>query len=184
MEELELILESASEQMQLALDHLEKSFTKIRAGRPSASMLQGVMVEYYGASTPLNQVANISVPDAMTLSIQPFEKSLISGIEKAIINSNLGFAPNNNGEYVIISVPPLTEERRKELTKQAKSETENAKVSIRNARKDANNDIKKVEGVSEDIIKDYEEKNQQLTDSFIVKVEQHFAKKEAEIMKV
>lgn len=184
MEELDFIIDSTKEQMQGALDHLEFSFTKIRAGKPSPAMLQSVHVEYYGASTPLNQLANIMVPDAMTLSIQPFDKSSIGAIEKAIINSNLGFAPNNNGEFIIISVPPLTEERRRELSKQAKGETEHAKISIRNSRKDANNDLKKLEGVSEDLIKSYEEKIQKLTDSYIAKSEEHFAKKDAEIMKV
>src|SRR5690625_4143181 len=144
MDELDLIIEDAKEQMQGSLDHLEKAFLKIRAGKASPAMVSAVMVDYYGSSTPLSQVANVSTPDAKTITVQPWEKNLIPEIEKAIINANLGFAPSNNGDLIIINIPPLTEERRIELSKIAKAETENAKVSIRNARKDANNSIKKV----------------------------------------
>lgn len=184
MEELDIIVETAKEAMQAALNHLEIAFTKIRAGKPSPAMLQGVVVDYYGNPSPINQVANIMVPDAQTITIQPWEKSLIPAIEKAIINSNLGFAPNNNGEMIILSVPPLTEERRKELTKQARNECEHAKIAIRNARKEANNDLKKLDGVAEDLIKNYEIDIQELTDEFIKKADEHLAKKEKEIMTV
>lgn len=184
MEELNLIVESVQQEMQAALKHLDHAFQKIRAGRASTTMVQDVMVEYYGAPTPLNQVANVSVPDAMTLSIQPWDRSAISAIEKAIIISNLGFAPSNNGDTIILNVPPLTEERRKELAKQAKAETEQTKVTIRNARQDGMKDLKKLEGVSEDIIKDTEAEIQQITDSFVKKADEALKVKEAEIMKV
>lgn len=184
MEELNLIVESVQQEMQAALKHLDHAFQKIRAGRASTTMVQDVMVEYYGAPTPLNQVANVSVPDAMTLSIQPWDRSAISAIEKAIIISNLGFAPSNNGDTIILNVPPLTEERRKELAKQAKAETEQTKVTIRNARQDGMKDLKKLEGVSEDIIKDTEAEIQQITDNFVKKADEALKVKEAEIMKV
>lgn len=184
MEDLDLIIDMTKEQMEGALTHLEKEFVKIRAGKASPSMLSSVRFDYYGSSTPLSQAANIGTPDARTLTVQPWEKNLIPEIEKAIINSNLGFAPSNNGEMVIINIPPLTEERRRDLAKVAKAEAENAKVSIRNARKDANNDIKKIEGISEDIIKGYEERIQSLTDKFVKKTDELFASKEQEIMTV
>lgn len=184
MDELDLIIEEAKEQMQGSLDHLEKAFLKIRAGKASPAMISAVMVDYYGSSTPLSQVANISTPDAKTITVQPWEKNLIQEIEKAIINANLGFAPSNNGDIIIINIPPLTEERRIELSKIAKAETENAKVSIRNARKDANNSIKKVSDISEDVIKEYENKIQELTDSFVKKSDAIYALKDEEIMTV
>ncbi len=184
MEELDLILEDTKEQMQGSLEHLEKSFEKLRAGRAAPGMLNSVKVDYYGSLTPLSQIANVSTPDAMTLSIQPWEKNLIHEIEKAIINSNLGFAPSNNGDNIIISIPPVTEERRKDLAKMAKGETETGKISIRNARKDANTALKAVKDVSEDVVKDYETRVQGLTDKFTKKLEEALAKKEAEIMKV
>src|SRR5690606_7192388 len=184
MDELDLIIEDAKEQMQGSLDHLEKAFLKIRAGKASPAMVSAVMVDYYGSSTPLSQVANVSTPDAKTITVQPWEKNLIPEIEKAIINSNLGFAPSNNGDMIIINIPPLTEERRKELSKIAKSEAENAKVSIRNARKDANNEIKKEENASDDLKKQYEERIQGLTDKFVAKTDEILAKKEKEIMTV
>jgi ribosome recycling factor len=184
MEELDLILEEAKDQMQKALDHLEKEFTKLRAGKATPAMLSTVRIDYYGNSTPLSQAANISTPDARTLTVQPWEKNLIPEIEKAIINSNLGFAPSNNGDMIIISIPPLTEERRRDLVKMAKAETENARIGIRNARKDANNDVKKVEEATEDIKKDYENRIQNLTDSFIKKAEDILAEKEKEVMTV
>ena len=170
--------------MQSALKHLDHAFQKIRAGRASTAMVQDVMVEYYGAPTPLNQVANVSIPDAMTISIQPWDKTAIGAIEKAIIVSNLGFAPSNNGENIILNVPPLTEERRKELAKQAKAETEQTKVTIRNARQDGMKELKKLDGVSEDIIKDTESSIQELTDSFVKKADEVLKTKEAEIMKI
>jgi len=184
MDELDLIIEDAKEQMQGSLDHLEKAFLKIRAGKASPAMVSAVMVDYYGSSTPLSQVANVSTPDAKTITVQPWEKNLIPEIEKAIINANLGFAPSNNGDLIIINIPPLTEERRIELSKIAKAETENAKVSIRNARKDANNSIKKISDISEDIIKEYENKIQELTDAFVKKTDELYAVKDGEIMTV
>jgi ribosome recycling factor len=184
MEELDLIIDSAKEQMQGSVDHLEKSFDKLRAGKATPAMLSSVRVDYYGSLTPLSQVANVTTPDAMTLSIQPWERNLINEIEKAIVNSNLGFAPSNNGDSIIISIPPVTEERRKELVKMAKGELENAKVSIRNARQDANKALKGLKDVSEDVVKDCEGRVQALTDKFTKKAEEALATKEAEIMKV
>lgn len=184
MEDLDLILGVAKDQMQGALKHLEREFTKIRAGKASPAMLSSVIFEYYGNPTPLNQAANVNTPDGRTITVQPWEKHLIPEIEKAIINSNLGFAPSNNGDMIIINVPPLTEERRKELSKIAKAEAENAKVGIRSARKDANNDIRKVDDISEDIIKDYETRVQNLTDKFVKQVDDFFDAKEKEIMTV
>ncbi len=184
MEELDLILETAKEQMQGTVEHLDVAFDKLRAGKATPAMLSSVRVDYYGSLTPLSQVANVNTPDAMTLSIQPWERSLINEIEKAIINSNLGFAPSNNGDTIIISIPPVTEERRKELVKMAKADMETAKISIRNARQDANKALKAVKDVSEDLVKDYETRVQNLTDKFGKKLEEALAVKEAEIMKV
>jgi ribosome recycling factor len=186
MEEIEFILDSTKESMVGSIAHLEKEFLNIRAGKASPQMLGSVFVDYYGSQTPLSQVSNVNVPDARTITIQPYEKSMLQTIEKAIMVANLGFNPMNNGENIIISVPPLTEERRRDLVKQAKAEAEDAKISIRNARKDANTDIKKLEkeGTSEDVCKSAEEDIQKLTDSFIRKVEEHLVIKEAEIMKV
>ena len=143
-EELEFIIESTKESMSSAISHLEKKLINIRAGKASPSMLGSVVVEYYGSLTPLSQVANVNTPDGRTIIVQPWEKSLLADIEKAILNANLGFNPMNNGENIIINVPALTEERRMELSKQAKSESEEAKIVVRNARKDANNEIKKI----------------------------------------
>lgn len=184
MEELELIMSSTKQEMDAAIKHLEHAFQKIRAGRASTAMVQDVMVEYYGAMTPLNQVANVSIPDAMTISIQPWDRGAIGAIEKAIIISNLGFAPSNNGENIILNVPPLTEERRKELAKQAKAETESTKVVIRNARQDGMKELKKLDGISEDIIKDTEAKIQDLTDKYVKIADEHLKTKEADIMKI
>ncbi|UPT71762.1 MAG: ribosome recycling factor [Flavobacterium sp. JAD_PAG50586_2] len=186
MEEIEFILDSAQESMTGSIAHLEKEFLNIRAGKASPQMLGSVFVDYYGSQTPLSQVSNVNVPDARTITIQPYEKSMLHAIEKAIMIANLGFNPMNNGENIIINVPALTEERRRDLVKQAKAEAEDAKIGIRNARKDANTDIKKLEkeGTSEDICKTAEDDIQKLTDGFIRKVEEHLAAKEAEIMKV
>ena len=145
MEELEFIIEACEESMTNSIKHLEKELVNIRAGKANPSMLSSVKLDYYGAKTPLSQISNISTPDAQTLSIQPWEKDKLQDIEKAIMAANLGFNPMNNGESIIINIPPLTEERRKELVKIAKSEIEHAKISVRNARKDANNEIKKIE---------------------------------------
>ncbi|GEM54018.1 ribosome recycling factor [Flavobacterium branchiophilum] len=185
-EEIDFILDSTKESMEGTLAHLEKEFLNIRAGKASPAMLGGVFVDYYGAQTPLSQVANINVPDARTLTIQPYEKKMLQTIEKAILIANLGFNPMNNGDVVIISVPPLTEERRRDLAKQAKSEAEDAKIGIRNARKDANTDIKKLEkeGTSEDVCKVAEDQVQQLTNAYIKKIDDVLAIKDAEIMKV
>ncbi|MBT8320437.1 MAG: ribosome recycling factor [Eudoraea sp.] len=182
-EEIDLILETTKESMDAAIAHLEKEFVKIRAGRANPSMLSSVMVEYYGSMTPLSQVSNINTPDARTLSVQPWEKSLLAVIETAIMNANLGFNPMNNGETVIINVPPLTEERRVQLVKQAKAETEDAKVGVRSARQEANKEIKNLEA-SEDLEKNAEIDVQELTDSYIHKIDALLDAKEAEIMKV
>jgi ribosome recycling factor len=186
MEEIDFILDSTEESMIGSIAHLEKEFLNIRAGKASPQMLGSVFVDYYGSQTPLSQVSNVNIPDARTITIQPYEKSMLHTIEKAIMVANLGFNPMNNGENIIINVPALTEERRRDLVKQAKAEAEDAKIGIRNARKDANTDIKKLEkeGTSEDICKSAEEDVQKLTDTFIRKVDEHLAAKEAEIMKV
>ena len=183
-DDIKFIIASTKEDMQSALSHLEKQLINIRAGKASPAMLNGIMVEYYGSPTPLNQVGNVNTPDARTISIQPFEKSVIQDIEKAIMNANLGFNPMNNGENVIINVPPLTEERRKELAKQAKGEAEEAKIGVRNDRKNANNEIKKLEDASDDLKKNAEIDIQNLTDTYIIKIDEIFEAKEKEIMKV
>lgn len=182
-EEVTFIIDTTKEGMENALTHLVKEFGNIRAGKATPSMLGSVKVDYYGAQTPLGQVANVSTPDAQTITVQPWEKNLIPEIEKGIMNSNLGFNPMNNGEHIIINVPALTEERRKELSKQAKSETEDAKISIRNIRRDANNDIKKTD-ISEDEKKAAEAEVQTLTDNYIKKTDELYTVKDAEIMKV
>lgn len=185
-EEINFIIDSAKESMQGSIAHLEKEFLNIRAGKASPAMLGSVFVEYYGAQTPLSQVSNVTVPDARTITISPYEKKMLQPIEKAIMIANLGFNPMNNGDIIIISVPPLTEERRRDLAKQAKAEAEDAKIGIRNARKDANTDIKKEEknGTSEDVCKKAEEDIQKLTDNYIKKIDEVLALKEVEIMKV
>ncbi len=183
-EDLKFIIDSAKEAMDNAIVHLGKRLLTIRAGKASPAMLQGVMVDYYGSPTPLGQVANVLTPDGRTISVQPWEKGLIPEIEKSIINANLGFNPMNNGESIIINVPPLTEERRKDLVKQAKSEAEDSKVGVRNDRKQANNDIKKVDSASEDEKANAELDIQKLTDEHIKKIEDVLATKEAEIMTV
>ena len=182
-EEIQMILDMAEEQMTASITHLEKAFIKIRAGKANPVMLSSVTVDYYGAQTPLSQVANVNTPDARTLVVQPWEKNLLGEIEKSIINSNLGFNPMNNGDIIIINVPPLTEERRKDLAKQAKAESEDAKIGVRSARQEANKELKKLE-ISEDLLKNAESDVQELTDKFITKVESALSVKEAEIMKV
>jgi len=185
-EEINMALDEAKEGMSDAISHLESELTKIRAGRATPALLDSVMVEYYGAPTPLNQVANVNSLDARTLSVQPWEKTLIEEIERGIINANLGLNPQNNGESILINIPVLTEERRRDLVKKVKSEGENAKVSIRNKRKDANDYIKGLEkdGLSEDMAKDAEAQIQKLTDNFSAKVDAILDAKEADIMKV
>ena len=182
-EEVDLILETTKESMDAAITHLEKAFIKIRAGRANPAMLSTVMVEYYGSMTPLSQVSNINTPDAMTLSIQPWEKSLLGEIETAIMHANLGFNPMNNGESIIINVPPLTEERRIQLVKQAKAEAEDAKVGIRSARQEANKEVKHLD-ISEDLESNAEIDIQELTDAYTKKIDGLLANKEAEITKV
>lgn len=186
MEEIELYLEDAKDTMEGAVKHLIIELGKIRAGKASPQMLDGLQIEYYGSMTPLSNVATINTPDARTIAIRPFEKKTINDIEKAIRNGNLGFAPSNDGEMIRISVPPLNEERRRELAKRAKNEVETAKINIRNIRQDANNSLRKLtkEGIAEDLVKVSEDRVQQLTNSFVSKVEQILAAKEKEIMEV
>ena len=185
-EEVEFVLEHCEEKMNAAIAHLEKELLHIRAGKASPSMLDGVLVEYYGSMTPLNQVSNVSTPDARTIAIQPWEKMLIPEIEKAIMAANLGFNPDNNGEIIRINIPALTEERRKVLVKQVHQEGETAKVSIRTARKEANDSLKKLlkEGLSEDMEKDAEGEVQKLTDNFGKKVDNLVDTKEIDIMTI
>ena len=180
-EELKIIFDLTKESMASAISHLEKKLLNIRAGKANPNMLINVFVDYYGTKTPINQVANINTPDGKTLIIQPWDKSILEEVEKGIELANLGFNPMNNGENIIINVPVLTEERRIELVKVAKSEVEKAKVSIRNARKDANNEIRKSD-YSEDFKSNYEQDIQQLTDSFISKTDSIFVLKEKEIL--
>lgn len=182
-DDLDFIIDSAKENMENAIAHLEKQLLNIRAGKATPAMLGSVRVDYYGSQTPLNQVANINTPDARTLSIQPFEKSLIPAIQKGIMQANLGFNPMNNGDSVIINVPPVTEERRRELAKQAKAEAEEAKIGVRNDRKVANQEIKKLE-ISEDLSKIAEADIQKLTDTYTDKIDSILAVKEKEIMTV
>ena len=181
MENNQEIIENAELNMIASVNHLETELAKIRAGKANPIMLKGVSDEYYGNMTPLNQVASISTPNAQTISIQPWEKDLLEEIERSIINSNLGLNPVNNGESILINVPPLTEERRLELTKLAKSESESAKVSIRNTRKDANNKIKGLD-ISDDLKSNLEIDSQELTDKYIKKVDEMFTLKEKDIL--
>ncbi|MEJ6734957.1 MAG: ribosome recycling factor [Flavobacteriales bacterium] len=184
MEEINFIIDSAKEQMSSNIDHLEHAFSKIRAGKASPSMLDNVSIDYYGSVTPLGQSSNVNTPDARTITVQPWDKTMLEVMDKAILDSNLGFTPMNNGEMLIINIPPLTEERRRDLAKKAKSESENAKISIRNARKEANDELKKIDSVSEDLIKDAEEQIQKLTNEFTSKVDATYSVKEVEIMTV
>jgi len=182
-EELIFIIDSTKELMQEALLHLEKEFRNIRAGKASPAMLGNVTVDYYGSQTPLAQVANVGTMDAHTITVQPWEKNMLHEIEKAIMNANLGFNPMNNGEVVIINVPILTEERRRNLSKQAKAAAEDAKVSIRNDRREAMHEIKKSDA-SEDMKANAEVDIQALTDKFSQEVDDHYKIKDVEIMKV
>lgn len=184
MEEIQIYLETAKEMMETAVSHTQAEFAKIRAGKAQPSMLDGIEVEYYGTMTPLNQVSSVTTPDARTLSIKPWEKTIIPEIEKAITNSGLGFNPQNDGEQIRINIPPLTEERRVQLMKQVKAEAENGKIRIRNARKDTNDSLKKIENVSEDLIKDAENDVQKLTDEFTTKIDSLVELKETDIMTV
>lgn len=184
MEEIDFIIESTQEAMDNAIVHLEKQLTNIRAGKATPSMLGSVMVEYYGSQTPLSQVSNVNTPDGRTITVQPWEKNMLQEIERAIMAANIGFNPMNNGESIIINVPALTEERRRELAKQAKHEAEEAKIGVRNARKDANNHIKKVDDASEDRKANAEIDVQEMTDKHIKKIDEIFHIKENEIMTV
>lgn len=185
-EDIVFILDVAKDSMEKAAQHLEKELLSIRAGRANPVMLHAVRVEYYGAQTPLQQLASVVAEDARTLKVQPFDRSSISAIERAIINSNLGLNPQNDGSTIRMNVPMLTEERRRSLVKQANGEGENAKISIRNARRDAISEIKKLkdDGISEDQIKKGEEESNKLTNDFTAKVDEILKKKEGEIMTI
>jgi len=182
-EEVQFIIDSVEEKMHKAIHHLEAEFVNIRAGKATPSMLNGVKVEYYGTLTPLTQVANINTLDAHTITVQPWEKQLIAEIEKSILAANLGFNPMNNGESIIINVPILTEERRRELSKQAKSEADMTKVSIRNDRREGNGELKKLD-ISEDMLANAEVDIQELTDKYSKQVDDMYEIKEKEIMTV
>ena len=185
-EEVQLVFDDAKEKMEKAIEHLENELAVIRAGKANPRILDGISVDYYGTQTPLNQVSNIGTPDPKTISIQPWEKSMVAPIEKAIMAANIGLTPVNNGELIRINIPALTEERRKNLVKQVSSEGESAKVSIRNSRRDANDGLKQFqkEGVAEDEIKKGEEKIQDLTNQYSEKVDEIVKLKEEDIMTV
>ncbi len=180
------IQKGAEEQMQSAVMYLDDTLAHIRAGKASPSLLDSIRVDYYGQLSPLANVATVTTPDARTIQIQPWEKKMLNDIERAIINSNIGLAPNNNGESIRLIIPPLTEERRRDLAKQCKAEAENAKVSVRNARRDAIDTLKKQikEGLPEDAEKDAENEMQKLHDKYIRRIDEVYAKKEKEIMTV
>jgi len=185
-DEVLAIIASAEEQMQKAITHLETELVKIRAGKANPQMLDGLVVDYYGSPMPINQVANISVMDARTLSIQPWEKNMLQPIERSIIAANMGVTPQNDGAIIRLFLPPLTEERRKELVKRCQGEGEHSKVAVRNIRRDAIENVKKQQknGLSEDAAKDAEAEVQQVTDKYIAVVDKHLAAKEKEIMSV
>ncbi|MEF2643486.1 MAG: ribosome recycling factor [Paramuribaculum sp.] len=179
-------LNPAEEKMELAVAYLDESLSHIRAGKASAKLIDGIRVEYYGSVVPISNVANVSVPDARTIAITPWEKGMFKEIEKAILNSELGITPENNGEVIRLCIPPLTEERRKVLVKQSKAEAENAKVSVRNARRDAIEGLKKAikQGLPEDVEKDAEGSAQKLHDKYMKRIDELFAAKEKEILTV
>ena len=185
-EELELIIEDAEDSMKKAIGFLEVELGKIRAGKANPGMLDGIMVDYYGSPTPISQVANINIMDARTISIQPWEKKTLQTIERAIIAANIGLNPQNDGVNIRLFLPPLTEERRKELVKKSAVEAEQSKVAIRNIRRDAIEEIKRLqkEGLSEDIAKDSEKEVQDITDKYIALVEKHLAAKERDVMSI
>ncbi|MDE5814074.1 MAG: ribosome recycling factor [Muribaculaceae bacterium] len=186
MMEVKEYLDNAQESMELAADYLEETLARIRAGKASAKLLDGIRVDYYGSQAPISNVANVSVPDARTIAITPWEKGMFRVIEKAIIDSDLGITPENNGEVIRLGIPPLTEDRRKQLVKQCKAEAENAKVSVRNARREAIDGLKKEikQGLSEDMEKDAEAKVQKLHDKYLKQIDEIFAAKEKEILTV
>ena len=185
-EEVQMVYEMAKENMEKAIEHLDNELMRIRAGKSNVHILDGIMVDYYGTPTPLNQVSNISTPDAKTIMIQPWEKSMIDPIEKALMVSNVGITPGNNGEVIRLVVPQLTEERRVDLVKQVKNEGENARVSVRNARREANDEYKNMQkdGLSEDETKTAEDDIQKLTDEFTEKVEKIVEAKDQDIMTI
>lgn len=181
------IIDASLPKMQKAFEHFENELANVRAGKASTNILNGVLVDSYGAMMPVNQVASITVPDAKTIIVQPWDKTLLGAIEKAIIDASLGMTPSNNGETIILNVPPLTEERRKALVKQIKAEAENARISIRNVRRDAIEAIKKSikdDGLPEDVAKDGEEEVQRIVDDYSKKINDVIAQKEKEIMTV
>lgn len=185
-EEVQLYLDDAKEKMEKSVSHLSAELIKLRAGKASPTMLDGIHIDYYGTSTPLAQVANINTPDAKSIVIQPWEKKIINEIEKAILAANIGVTPMNNGEIVRLNLPPLTEERRKQLVKTVKHEGENAKVSIRNTRRETIEELKKLQknGLPEDSEKNASEKMEKMTESYYKKVDEILAKKEQEILTV
>lgn len=187
MDELvDMVLDETREKMEKSIKHLEEELMKIRAGKASTHVVDGIMVDYYGVMTPLNQVSNIGTPDAKTVAIQPWEKNMINPIEKAIMQANIGITPENNGEIIRLNVPPLTEERRIDLFRQVKQKGEDTKVGIRNVRRDANDDLKSLQkdGLPEDEQKNGESEVQKLTDKYIEKVEKDIEAKEKDIMTV
>ncbi len=186
MEDIDLLLDMAQDNMDRALKHTQIELSKIRAGKASTAMVEGVMVEYYGVMSPIHQVSSVTTPDARTIQIRPFEKKSVPDIERAIINSNIGLSPSSDGEVIRLNVPPLTEERRRDLVKRVKGEIEVAKINIRKVRQETNDDLRKLknEGVSEDAIKIGEENVQSLTNTFIDKIEHMFSAKETDIMQV
>ena len=186
MNDVNHYLNPAEEKMEMAVEYLDEALAHIRAGKANPKILDGIRVDYYGSAAPISNVANISVPDARTIAITPWEKSMFKVIEKAIINSELGITPENNGEVIRISIPPLTEERRKALVKQSKNEAEQAKISVRNARRDAIEGFKKAikYGMPEDVEKDAEAKVQKIHDRFMKRIDEIFAAKEKEILTV
>ncbi|MDB5248262.1 MAG: ribosome recycling factor [Segetibacter sp.] len=185
-EELEMIIEDAEASMKKAIGFLEVELVKIRAGKANPNMLDGIMVDYYGTPTPINQVANINIMDARTISIQPWEKKTLQTIERAIIAANIGLNPQNDGVNIRLFLPPLTEERRRELVKKSAAEAEQSKVAIRNIRREAIEEIKRLqkEGLSEDLAKDSEKEVQDITDRYITLVEKHLAAKEKDVMAI
>ncbi|MBQ4344946.1 MAG: ribosome recycling factor [Muribaculaceae bacterium] len=186
MTDVKTYLDPAEEKMEMAVEYLDETLARIRAGKANAKILEGIRVEYYGSAVPISNVANVSVPDARTIAITPWEKAMFKEIEKAIINSELGITPENNGEIIRLTIPPLTEDRRKALVKQCKGEAENAKVSVRNARRDAIDGLKKAvkNGMPEDVSKDGEASVQKLHDKYLKKIDELFAAKEKEILTV
>ena len=186
MEEIDFYLEEASDSMSKAVEHFTKEVSKIRAGKANTSMFDGVSVDYYGSQSPINQVANINTQDAKTIVIKPWEKNMLDPIERAILGANLGVTPMNDGDFIRIILPPLTEERRKDLVKKAREIAENSRITIRNIRRDANDALKqlKSDGASEDMIKSAEEKVQDYTNEFVAQVDKYLIAKEDEIMTV